>query len=323
MTNRGSWFVPGGAFRATFKAASRLRGGVRLGAIVFALGTVIGLATPTDASSQEAIRVAALETERRLEYEAAASAYEGALAGRAAAEARFARITQELEDAGTSADDQRRNEALAQAQRLASELFGLDSRVAETQSGLQESRARYLQILDIQLDFLAERIEFASTSADSTELGAMYRDLRTRFVEVERDDRGAVALVAMVMPEITATPRDGPRQLRAKADLLELRAQQADSAIAFIDAQLVDLERRAQRDRGMNALQRGIERFDDNRVPVQPSSQGEDGTPAAVQTPEQRVASLRRLRDIYVERRLVALQRAAEFRALAGTGAQL
>ncbi len=311
--------IPRGAFRATLTAVRRRKGGLCLAASILGLTALMGLATPAEVASQEAIRVAALETERRLEYEASASAYEGALAGRAAAEARFARITQELEDAGTLSDEQRRNEALAQAQRLASELFGLDSRVAETGASLQDARGRYLEILDIQLDFLAERIEFAGTAADSTELGALYRDLRTRFVEVGRDNRGAVTLVATVMPEITASPRDGPRELRAKADLLERRAQQADSAIAYIDSELVDLERRAQRDRGMNALQRGIERFDDNRVPVQPSSQGEDANPAN-ETPEQRVASLRLLRDVYVERRLVALQRAAEFRALAGTG---
>jgi len=282
------------------------------------LAILVGLVAAQIGAAQVPIRVAALENERRLEYRAAEDAYESALGGRAAAEARFARVTQELEDARRAGDDQRLNDALAEVQRNASELLGFDSRVAETAATLEVERGRYLEILDIQLDFLAEDIEFASTAADSAQLGAMYVDLRNRFTEVEIDERGRVTMVALVMPEISATPRDGPRALRAKADLLALRAQQADSLIAYIDRELVDLERRARRDRAMQTLQRGVERFDDTRVPVRPATQADDGTQPVAETPEQRVESLRTLREVYVERRDRALSRADEFRVLAG-----
>lgn len=325
MTKRGSLSTQGGAFSAHFPTRGRARVEGCLATLrwivpLVALSVLTPLATPLHGSAQEPTRIAALENERRLEYQAAADAYESALGARAAAEVRFARVTQELEDARTLGDDVRRNDALAQAQRLTSELLALDSRVAATNTSLEEAREGYLEILDIRLDFLAERIEFAGTAQDSTQLGAMYLDLSNRFAEVDSDERGAVTLVAMVIPEITATPRDGPRELRAKADLLERRAQQADSLIMYIDTELVDLERRARRDRGMQALQRGVERFDDARVPVQPPSPAEDDAQAqdATETPEQRVESLSQLREFYVRRRQEALRRANEFRALAG-----
>lgn len=282
------------------------------------LALALFLAVPAFLGAQEATRVAALETERLLQFEEAQSLYDGALAARAAAEARFQRIAQELEDARNDGDDERRNAALAQAQLLTNDMLALDARVAETGTALEVARGRYLEILDIQLDFLVQGIEFASSAADSAQLGALYRERSARFTEVERGRRSSVELAAVVMPEITATPRDGPRELRVKADLLERRAEQADSTIAFIDLELVDLERRARRDRGMQALQRGVERFDDTRVPVQPRSQADDGAQQITETPEERMDSLRRLRAYFVDRRAEAIRRAQEFRDMAG-----
>lgn len=323
MITRSSFASGHAAQRRSANAESQRRG-ARNGSVIWQsvswFATLLFLVTPALLGAQEATRVSALETERLLQFEEAQSLYDGALAARAAAEARFQRIAQELEDARNADDEERRNAALAQAQLLTNDMLALDARVAETGTALEDARGRYLEILDIQLDFLVQGIEFASTAADSAQLGALYRERSARFTEVERGRRSTVELAAVVMPEITATPRDGPRELRVKADLLERRAEQADSTIAYIDLELVDLERRARRDRGMQALQRGVERFDDTRVPVQPRSQADDGAQQIAETPEERMDSLRRLRAYFVDRRAEAIRRAQEFRDMAGPG---
>jgi len=270
-------------------------------------------------AAQQGTRVESLETERRLDYQSATDAYEGALAARAAAETRFSRLAQDIDDARARGDDERRNQALAEAQRLTNTLLSLDQRVAETATQVERARARYLTILDVRLDLLAEQISFATTQTDSIQLGALYRDLRTRFAEVENDSRGAVALVPVVMPEISREPRDGPLELRVKAELLEKRAEQADSVIVYLDAELVDLERRAARERSVRELVRSVDRFGDTDVPVGPPRSGDEAQSDGVESaPEDRIESMRLLRTVYEERRDEARRRAAEFRRLAG-----
>ncbi len=281
----------------------------------------LGAGLHPSAVSAQASRIEAIVSERRLEYQAAVDDYQSALAARAAAESRFSRLTQDIAEARAADDQDRRNQALSDAQRLTVSMLALDQRVEETAGAVRTTRASLLDALDAHLDLLAEQISFAPSARDSTELGAIYRDVRNQFAAVERDGRGAMALVPILMPEVTADARDGPLELRVKAELLDKRASQADSLITDLDAEVAELGRRAQRDRGLRELMTGLDRFGDITVPVGGARTATEGAEQELLTGEQleeRLEALRLLRARYESYRDEARRRARDFRRLAG-----
>ena len=181
----------------------------------------LGAGVQPSVAAGQASQIASIEAERRLDYQAAADAYESALAARAAAQSRFSRLTEEIAAARRAGDEDRRDRALAEVQSISVEMLSLDQRVEETAETLGLARASFLDALDAHLELLDTQIALALTAADSTDLVAMYRNVRTELGEIETDSRGELRLVPVVMPEVTAEPRDGPLELSLKAELLE------------------------------------------------------------------------------------------------------
>ena len=288
---------------------------------LFLAGSLVALGTGVRPEPLEgqASQITAIEAERRLEYRAATDAYESALAARAVAESRFSRHTQEISVARGAGDEVRRDQALGEVQRLSIEILTLDQRVEETADALRKARSALLDVLDAHLDLLFEQVAFAQTAADSTDVIVIYRDVLNRQAEVEADERGEMVLVPVVMPEVTAAPRDGPLELRLKAELLDRKAEQADSMIVELGQEVTELERRAQRDRGLQVLMNGIDRFGDADVPVGAAGTNAESTDAVTaEELEERLQSLHLLIARYETYRDEARRRARQFLELAG-----
>lgn len=255
-------------------------------------------------------QVEELVSERGLEYRAARSAHESALAAQAAQERRFYRTLADIQDARAAGDEDRQREAFALAQTQALELQELRFRVDETASRLRERGADLLDALDARLEALLAEAERTPGQGRREELLALARSLDERYREVESEIErtGREEILLAAVPEIAPDPRDGPLELGWKIELLERRISEAGERLAEIDAEISDLERRRRRERSLDDLSSSIERFDDDRVPVSSSgrrtaSPGGEGREEAALTLEERIERLGILRSAILERR--------------------
>lgn len=246
----------------------RLQGATRSASASLWLGVLVAaaLAAPRPAGGQ----VEALLTQRELEYRAASSAYEAAVAARQAAQARAERATVEIDEARASGDANRLERLYAVATARWTEVTNEDRRVAETRERLRRARRALRDALEASLDLLAGQARSTTSARERDELLALIRDRNNRLREIEAElAQGEDDVTRFIaMPEITFDPRDGPAELRIKADLLARRAAQADSVIAVIDREIADLQKRQRRERALRDFMSGIERFDESAVPV-------------------------------------------------------
>ena len=270
-------------------------------------------------------------SERELEYRSARGAYQAALDARAAAERRFERALQEIRAAQEEGDEGRLRRAYAQAQDQALQLQSLEQRVRETSERVDRVRGALVAALDARVEALVAELGETRNRIRRQELGALVRNLtfRIREVEEEGDLTGETHLAAL--PEVAWDPRDGVQELNWKADLLERRARQYAERIDEIDSQMEDLRRRQRRNRSLNDLLTGIQRFDDDQVPVvSPSDDAETRSGSVEQnqeeetdtasagsqemTLEDRIESLELLRTRIEDFRDEVLFRARQFR---------
>ncbi|MBI4538519.1 MAG: hypothetical protein HY704_03285 [Gemmatimonadetes bacterium] len=245
---------------------ARGAGAVRVSRAVAAVALLAAVAMPGSAGAQ----VEALVAQRELEYRAARTAYEAAMAAGEAAQARAERATVEIDEARASGDDGRLQRAYAVAQQRWTEVSTLDRRVADTGEQLRRARRGLKDALEQSLDRLAGQVRAAPDAEERGALLALIRDRSNRLREIEAElsqSQGDAARFAAV-PEITFDPRDGPAELRAKAELLLRRAAQADSAIAAVDREIGELEKRQQRERALRNFMSSIDRFDEGAVPI-------------------------------------------------------
>lgn len=268
-------------------------------------------------------------SERELDYRSARSAHQAALDARAAAERRFNRALQEIRDAQGVEDEDRLADGYAQAQDQALELQSLDQRVREQAARLEEARTALIDALDGRIEALVAEVPDVSDPAEQQELAALIRDLNVRIRALETEG-GQEETRLVALPEITWDPRDGPVELAWKAELLERRAGQYLERIEEIDSQIADLTRRQRRNRSLNDLLTGIQRFGDDQVPVVPPSEGADPQAETVEpgseesdstgggrsgtTLESRIEALGLLRARIEEFREQVLFRAGQFR---------
>lgn len=301
-------------------------GGALLPAVVV-VGLLLGVSPP--AGSAQATQ--GVVAERQLEFQSARSAHESALDARSAAERRFSRALQEIEGARASQDDDRIEAAYARAQQQAVELQSLEQRVRQTAQRTEEAREALLQALDQRLESLVAELSRTAGRQEQQELAALIRNLRNRVQEVERAGELTREIQLVAVPEVTFDPRDGPVELQWKAELLERRAEQYEERIGEIDAQIEQLRRRQRRNRNLQDMLAGIERFDDDQVPVTPRQERRDSDAEAVEpeggqpsdsagaeapqmTLEERVQSLEVLRLRIESFREQVLVRASQFR---------
>ncbi len=290
----------------------------------------VGLLTGADAPLP-AQQLSEIVAERELEFRSAESAHESAVDARSAAERRFSRALQEIEAARESDDERRMEAAYARAQQQAVELQSLEQRVRQTAQRLDEARESLLDVLDRRLESLVSELGATPDPGRQEEIAALIRNLRTRVEEVERAGEFTEEVRLAALPEVTFDPRDGPVELRWKAELLQRRASQYEERIAEIDEQIGELRRRQRRDRNLQDLLAGIERFDDNQMPVGPPRETRDPETGSVDpdeseagdttaasggemTLEERIESLQVLRERIETHREQVLIQARQFR---------
>jgi len=305
-------------------SVSFLRSWRLLPALLFGVGAVLAGSGETAAQVAEE-----LVAERDLEYRSTRSAHDAALDARAAADRRFTRALQEIEEAKRENEEDRVDAAYARAQQQALELQRLEQRVRETAARLEETRSALVDALDRRLGELAERISEDPDPGRREELVSLYRDLSNRIREVEGEVQLQEDVQLVAAPEISFDPRDTPLDLRWKAELLERRAEQYEVRLAEIGRLVEDLERRARRNRNLQDMLAGIERFDDDRLPVtaepdrasasagggeESASTDEEGEGAGTRTLDERIENLKLLRERIEFYREQVLRRARLFR---------
>ncbi len=280
----------------------------------------LGLLAPIwpGASALVAQEVEDVLQERELEYRSVRSAFEAALSAQAAQERRFYRTLAEIEAARAEGDEDRQAAAFARAQAQALELQALRRRVDETAARMAEAGRLLLAGLDARLEGLVDEVETASSRNEREDLVAVARTLNDRYREVEEELElgGSQDVMLAAVPEVALDPRDGPVELRWKVELLEKRIAEAGAHLEEVTAQVEELERRRRRNRSLQDLEASIQRFDDDRVPVsnpgaRREGSGEDAPPLTL---EERIESLRILREEIEERRTRFRERLEVFR---------
>jgi hypothetical protein len=237
--------------------------------------------------------VEAALSQAELEYEAALQDLESAEAARAVVEGRFTRWAEEADAARRAGDSDRLEAALAQAQAQSVELRRLDRRVTQAQEVVSEARQTYLGLLDSRLDAILEEARTASAE-DRVGLMVLVEDLNNRVEEVEAEAGADDLFGPPVMPEVVFDPRDGPVELRVKADLLERRAQAYDSLLVQVEDRIDTLERRVQRDQSLRQFLEGIDRFGETQLPVR-APDARDPVQTEGQAPSDSISATRQL----------------------------
>lgn len=247
----------------TFGTFKTLISATRSSAAVMVLMTV----TPQALAAQESdveVRLRSAE----LEYNSAEDEWDAAMSAFRAAEARWQRALDEVNQAEASGDEDAYKQALARFHTQAIQLETQEARERETAERLSELRDDLLAVLAESRDQLYLEALDADTPEEGRELAALYQDRDNRYRELEREGAAPGRIQPVTLPEVTFDPRDGPDEIAGKIKLLELRIRQIDVQITAIDERVEALEKRQRQERDLQSLIVGVERFDDTFVPV-------------------------------------------------------
>lgn len=291
-------------------------GALLLAAAVALFGAV---ASPSVARAQSTEDVL---TQRRLEYRAARDAYEAARSAFSVVERQFSAALEQVGRARRSGNEDQLEDALALAQDRSGPLRAQETRVEEARERLSEARQGLVDVITVRLGDLLAMMDQASSAAERSELDALWRDLANEQDQLEAADGEQLALSAVVLPEITFDPRDGPEELEAKAQILDRLAAVADTVIDNLDDDIETLTDRLRIERQRRDFLAGTDRFDDTRVPVVSGGGTPQESPAAVDsaavsrplTLEERLATMRTYRAQLVAYRTQLQVRARQFR---------
>lgn len=297
---------------------ARLLTGIGFG-LVLAVGLV---PAPASAQTTEALLV-----QRRLEYRNARNQWESARSAAAVLEAEFASALEAAERARRAGDEEARERALANVQARSGPVASQSQRVEEALGRLNAARDALIRVITVRMEQLVTAMNSASSVQARSRLDVLFRDLDNELQGLEDEAGDEMRFRPVVMPEVTFDPRDGPEDLRAKAELLERRAAQADSSIVDVDADIDDLTDRLRNERRRADFMAGTDRFDDTRLPVVGGSRPGDA-PAAPRDStatgrrpaslEDRIADLRRVREQLESYRDQLLVQARLFRQAIG-----
>ena len=276
---------------------------LRLAALAAALCAVLPSAARTQDVEQSA-------------YRAAESAYNAALRARDLARDLLADALDEAIEARQAGDQARYERALAIYQDLGRELEQSNRDLADATARLDEDQRTYLLSVLDELDELFEELPQA--------VDARERDLIGRRIAVLRDEADDLARPVEIdndpFPEINIEPGDTRDEIRAKADLLDGQVARYGLLLLDIDAQIELLEQRERHARMVRDFGADLSRFGDLRVPVGRPDATSDNTEDLIGGEElsQRLEELQQSREFVIERRDVAMARAAEFRQRIG-----
>jgi len=245
---------------------------VRLLGMILAVAA-LGVAT-LPAGAQ---RVEEVLAQRRLEYSAALAAHEAAQSAYAVVEQRFSAALNEIDRARRSGDTDAHQRALAVAQERSVPKADQQRRVEQAADSLRSARQALIDILITRQQDLVGELDAATSATRRQQLDILLRDVTNelRALEDAAEDRLSLGPVAT---EITFDPRDGPAQLRAKAEILERLAVVVDTAIQTVDAEIEQLRERLRTERQMRDFLAGTERFGDRSVPVVTGPPGGENT---------------------------------------------
>ncbi len=219
-------------------------------------------AFPAPGSAQERLTLTELESlylSARDELRAAVQSWEVLIS-------RWKRASEEFDQAPPG-NRERRNAAFAQTQILAAEIRSQERRVNELEGALRAVRRRYIDGLEVRLDSLLGERNRARSPQDSVSLGTLITDVNNRYQAAVAEDKDPAVSIERATT-VVRDPRDGPEDLRRKADQEEYRAEQLVSQLQEIDLRLGELRDAQRRDRTARDFLTGLDLFGDTRPPV-------------------------------------------------------
>jgi len=297
----------------------------RLLAGIVCLAATLGTFLPS--AAQEVLSVPELDAA----YRVAESYYELAFRQLENLSARFERVSSALSAAITEGDEAEQADLYIEQFDIGQELRGEQRRVSEKAQELRDARAAYLDGLAVELE---HAMELAAVTTDSTARAALQNTVgntRSKMEELYEMEDPPETLEPL--PEMNAEPRDGPVELRYKADVLELRATMYEEQRAYNDRRLESLRRDQRLLRMADDFVAGINLFDDATSPVRAGASRNDPPPDAARagaaadslaaegvplTLEQRIAGLELLQEAITEAIQTIRVRAVTLRRLAG-----
>ncbi|MDP2955943.1 MAG: hypothetical protein Q8N53_05955 [Longimicrobiales bacterium] len=229
------------------------------------LAAFLSVGAPGESGAQSSEQ---LVVRRRLELRAARDAYEAARSAFEVVERQFAAALEEVNRARRSGDTDRLERASALAQDRSVPARDQESRLQETGQALVRAREALIGVLDARMEELVRQMDATPSPQQRAQLNALFGDLRAELQSLEAEAGERVRLEPVVLPEISFDPRDGPDELRSKAELLERHAVITDTVIQSTERQIEQLSARLRRERQQRDFLAAADRFDDRRVPV-------------------------------------------------------
>jgi hypothetical protein len=221
-------------------------------------------------------------------------------------------------------DDDALEDAYRRFHEESKELMRLEDRTREAEANLVRARQALLDGLDREMMALEARLVAAT---DPRTIGTIYdllQGVTSQYRELENESFvPATATALFSSRSIVFDVRDGRDELQAKAEILERRAQDADSLIADFDRQIERLQGQLRLERNRSDFLGSVERFGDTQLPAiapRPETVREEGVPATSTgieenvDPETRIEELRALQDRLREQRERDLELAGQFR---------
>lgn len=255
-------------------------------------------------------------------YRSAEQAHQAALA---AAEAQRLLLDDELARVALAREED--EDALAQALRRflpeSAELRRLEDRARDTEQSLLDARQAFLATLDQERITLEGQLAVASDTRTTQLILDRLQGLTSQYQELDRASPEQVPASLFSQSTVSFDVRDGRDEFQTKAELLELRARDADSLIVQFDKRVERLESRLRLEQNSRDFLGGVERFGDAQLPAiapRPESVREEGVPLdageiAENVPlEQRIEELRQLQERLRQSRDMDLTQARAFR---------
>lgn len=236
---------------------------MRAVAVLLALWGLGGEPPPAGAQTLEQV-----VGQRRLELRAARATHESARRMFEVVDRQFSAALDEVRDARNSGDGERLERAYARALDRSVPLRDQERRLEEAQAALDAARDRLIEVLEARLEQLVREMDAASSAQERTRLDVLFRDLSSELQSLEAEAGGTFRIDPVVLPEIIFDPRDGPDELRFKAEVLERKAADADSVIRNTEGLIQTLSNRLRTQRQVRDMVASLDRFGDTRVPV-------------------------------------------------------
>lgn len=291
-----------------------------VGTILLALGAILCRPRPVTAQGTLQETVDSL----RLDYQAAKKEWEAANFVFKNVDRAFQSALDQFRAARRSGSQDAIDRAFSEAQTRSEREAEQSRRVKALQTKMQVARKKFSNAISKRLEQLLAEIDSASTLQRRRALNGRFTDLNNELRDLDTEAQDNLRLSPVVLPDITYDPRDTSQELEQKAEILDRRAEIADTLIADTRNRIRQLQERQRRDRQRRDFMAGAGRFDDTHPPViaggatgdeganPPDSTGANAQPVTL---EQRIQALQKHMDQLKNYRDQLLVRAAQFRS--------